>query len=75
MSVDVEPSKSKDDRRRPTPTIDLTESQPALAEKKKYVQCVGFGAIKSLKSKSNPKNLRIWIGFANVGKGSDLIRI
>ncbi|KAK4017353.1 hypothetical protein OUZ56_032300 [Daphnia magna] len=37
MSVDVRPSTSKDDRRRPTPTIDLTESQPALAEKKKYV--------------------------------------
>ncbi|KAK4013516.1 hypothetical protein OUZ56_026070 [Daphnia magna] len=37
MSVDVEPSTSKDDRRRPMPTIDLTESQPALAEKKKYV--------------------------------------
>ncbi|XP_045027873.1 uncharacterized protein LOC123471071 [Daphnia magna] len=37
MSVDVEPSTSKDDRRRRTPTIDLTESQPALAEKKNYV--------------------------------------
>ncbi len=40
-----------------------------------YCQCIGFGAIKSLKSKSNPKNLRILIGFLNLGKGSDLIWI
>ena len=30
------------------------------------MQCIGFGAIKSLKSKSNPKNLRILIGFLNL---------
>jgi hypothetical protein len=38
-------------------------------------QCIGFGAMKSLKSKSNPTNLRILIGFLNLGKGSDLIWI
>ena len=38
-------------------------------------QCIGFGAIKSIKSKSNRTNLRILIGFLNLGKGSDFIWI
>ncbi|KAK4024428.1 hypothetical protein OUZ56_009850 [Daphnia magna] len=49
--------------------VENIQPTPGLESGSRDIQCVGFENIKLLKSKSNPKNLRIWIGFPNVGKG------